>query len=52
MGLLDNLIDTVGRNLIDASIEAKKEKRRQELRKNSIDVEFRVLSNEVIEKSK
>jgi len=52
MSLLNDLIDTMGLNLIDASIEANKERKRQELRKGSIDVEFRVLSNELIEKPK
>jgi len=52
MSLLNYLIDTMGRNLIDASIEAEKERKRQEMRKDSIDVEFKVLSTELIEKSK
>jgi len=52
MGLLNDVIDTMGRKFIDAGIEAEKERKRRELRKGSIDVEFRVLSSEIIEKSK
>ena len=52
MSLLTYLIDTMGRNLIDASIAVKKERKRQEMRKDSIDVEFKVLSTELIEKPK
>jgi len=52
MGLLELLVDNIGRQLLQADYEVKKEKRRQELRKDSIDVEFRVLNNELMEKSK
>ena len=52
MNLLNYLIDTMGHNLIDASIAVEKERTRQELRQGSIDVEFKVLSTELTEKSK
>ena len=52
MGLLDiatQFIDGMGTALIEAEKEKQKEKRRAELRKNSIDVEFKVLSEKKIE---
>lgn len=53
MGFLDianQFIDTMGTALLEAEAEKQKEKRRAELRANSIDVEYRVISEETIER--
>jgi len=41
MGLIDTLIDSMGRRIIDAGMEQEHEIRK----KNSIEVEFRVISD-------
>jgi len=48
LDIANQFIDTVGTALIEAEKLKQAEKRRAELRKNSIDVEHRVISEEVI----
>jgi len=48
MGVLD-FIGTMGNILLEANKKAQEEKRREELRKGSIDAEFKVISDEKIE---
>jgi len=52
MSLIGQLIDTFGRGLIEANKQALEEQKRQRLKESSIDVEYKVISDEKIEPKK